>query len=311
MFDENVNHEVKKDRAAYWEFSACAPPQFVGSQNPLIWWEVKLKEKGIRWLEACSYKQFKEMVNVEYAPVKEIGKTKEEFHSLVQTHDSQGRALDSHDIIEGSFKINRQTSRHISLGLVFNQASSTITPQIPSEHELDILFETMFDGYMGEQPKDATIVRTTPLPQTLITPNTSTTIELQAPTTTNSSIDPSNIANTSQTVDEESIEYSCHSLDPSSMHTFYQQYPSEHRWTKDHPLEQVLSDTSKPVMTRYKLATDPEMYKGLKTKQKRYEVPFIRGSRYEVAGNVRWQYEVAAAGQSEHNTCHSACVSTR
>ncbi|GJZ47466.1 reverse transcriptase domain-containing protein [Tanacetum coccineum] len=49
-------------------------------------------------------------------------------------------------------------------------------------------------------------------------------------------------------------------------------------------------------------------YKGLKTKQK----------RYEVAGNVRWQYKVAAAGQSEHDTCLKrvirgcqACVSPR
>nr|GEV67208.1 retrovirus-related Pol polyprotein from transposon TNT 1-94 [Tanacetum cinerariifolium] len=30
---------------------------------------------------------------------------------------------------------------------------------------------------------------------------------------------------------------SCH-VDSSNMHTFYQLYPSEHRWTKDHPLEQ-------------------------------------------------------------------------
>ncbi|GJX61261.1 hypothetical protein Tco_0294161 [Tanacetum coccineum] len=49
-----------------------------------------------------------------------------------------------------------------------------------------------------------------------------------------------------------------------------------------------------------------------------YEVLFIRGGRYEVAGNVRWQYEVAAAGQSEHDTCPKrvirgcqACVSPR
>ncbi|GKF38437.1 hypothetical protein Tco_0118498, partial [Tanacetum coccineum] len=47
-----------------------------------------------------------------------------------------------------------------------------------------------------------------------------------------------------------------------------------------------------------------------------YEVLFIRGDRYEVAGNVRWQYEVAAVGQSEHDTCPKrvirgcqACVS--
>ncbi|GJV81203.1 hypothetical protein Tco_1517073, partial [Tanacetum coccineum] len=41
-----------------------------------------------------------------------------------------------------------------------------------------------------------------------------------------------------------------------------------------------------------------------------------RGGRHEVSGNVRWQYEVAAAGQSENDTCPKrvirgcqACVS--
>ncbi|GKA18305.1 hypothetical protein Tco_0698142 [Tanacetum coccineum] len=36
-------------------------------------------------------------------------------------------------------------------------------------------------------------------------------------------------------------------------------HPSEYQWTKAHPLEQILSDPSKPVMTRSKLATDDEM----------------------------------------------------
>nr|GEZ59832.1 hypothetical protein [Tanacetum cinerariifolium] len=29
-------------------------------------------------------------------------------------------------------------------------------------------------------------------------------------------------------------------FDPSNMHTFYQPYPNEYKWTKDHPLEQVI-----------------------------------------------------------------------
>ncbi|GJS19629.1 hypothetical protein Tco_0448261 [Tanacetum coccineum] len=40
----------------------------------------------------------------------------------------------------------------------------------------------------------------------------------------------------------------------------------------------------------------------------------IRGTTndwYEVAGTRYCSYEVAAAGQSEHGTCHSTCVSTR
>ncbi|GJS92836.1 retrovirus-related pol polyprotein from transposon TNT 1-94 [Tanacetum coccineum] len=39
----------------------------------------------------------------------------------------------------------------------------------------------------------------------------------------------------------------------------YQTLRSEFRWTKDHPLTQVRGNPSKPVQTRQKLATDPEM----------------------------------------------------
>nr|GEV44572.1 hypothetical protein [Tanacetum cinerariifolium] len=43
------------------------------------------------------------------------------------------------------------------------------------------------------------------------------------------------------------------------MHTFNQPQHSEYRWTKDHPLEQVHGNPSKPVQTRRQLGTDPEM----------------------------------------------------
>nr|GEX69348.1 hypothetical protein [Tanacetum cinerariifolium] len=51
---------------------------------------------------------------------------------------------------------------------------------------------------------------------------------------------------------------SCH-VDSSNMHTFYQRYPSEHRWTKDHPLEQVIGNPSQSVRTRRQLESDGEM----------------------------------------------------
>ncbi|GKA77942.1 retrovirus-related pol polyprotein from transposon TNT 1-94 [Tanacetum coccineum] len=43
------------------------------------------------------------------------------------------------------------------------------------------------------------------------------------------------------------------------MHTFDQRHQFEHRWTKDHPLEQVHRNPSKPVQTRRQLATDPKI----------------------------------------------------
>nr|GEU31372.1 retrovirus-related Pol polyprotein from transposon TNT 1-94 [Tanacetum cinerariifolium] len=48
-------------------------------------------------------------------------------------------------------------------------------------------------------------------------------------------------------------------VDPSNMHTFYQPYPHEYLWTKDHPLEQVIGEPSRPVLTQNQLRTDGDM----------------------------------------------------
>nr|GFB66973.1 hypothetical protein [Tanacetum cinerariifolium] len=54
-------------------------------------------------------------------------------------------------------------------------------------------------------------------------------------------------------------ETSSRHIDSSNMHTFYQRYPSEHRWTKDHPLEQVIGNPSQSIRTRRQLESDAEM----------------------------------------------------
>ncbi|GKA37448.1 retrovirus-related pol polyprotein from transposon TNT 1-94 [Tanacetum coccineum] len=57
----------------------------------------------------------------------------------------------------------------------------------------------------------------------------------------------------------DSAKTSSHYVDPSNMHTFYQPYPHEYQWTKDHPLEQVIGEPSRPVLTRNQLRTDGDM----------------------------------------------------
>nr|GEZ31812.1 hypothetical protein [Tanacetum cinerariifolium] len=54
-------------------------------------------------------------------------------------------------------------------------------------------------------------------------------------------------------------ETSSRHVDLSNMHTIYQQHPSEHRWTKDHPLEQVIGNPSQSVRTKRQLESDGEM----------------------------------------------------
>nr|GFB38653.1 Gag-Pol polyprotein [Tanacetum cinerariifolium]GFB57734.1 Gag-Pol polyprotein [Tanacetum cinerariifolium] len=61
------------------------------------------------------------------------------------------------------------------------------------------------------------------------------------------------------TLVQDQRETSSRHVDSSNMHTFYQRYPSEHRWIKDHPLEQVIGNPSQSVRTRRQLESDTEM----------------------------------------------------
>nr|GFA72564.1 uncharacterized mitochondrial protein AtMg00810-like [Tanacetum cinerariifolium] len=111
-------------------------------------------------------------------------------------------------------ELHSMTSGQISLGLDLTYAPSTIITQHPSEGELDLLFEAMYDDYIGGQPSATA----------------RTVLPAQEP-----------------------------QVHPSNMHTFYQPYPYEFQWTKDHPLEQVIGEPSRPVLTRNQLRSDGNM----------------------------------------------------
>nr|GEX79738.1 hypothetical protein [Tanacetum cinerariifolium] len=178
--------------------------------------------------------------------------------------------------------LQSMTSGHISSGLELTYAPSTIITQQPSEVELDLLFEAMYDDYIGGQPS-ATARTVPPIqePQLRQLSTASTTIADTAPILTNSSSLATNILITSLDVDElnpnamvdgntfvnpfaissttAATSSSHQNVDPSNMHTFYQPYPHEFQWTKDHPLEQVIGEPSRPVLTRNQLRSDGDM----------------------------------------------------
>ncbi|GJX64452.1 hypothetical protein Tco_0298795 [Tanacetum coccineum] len=52
-------------------------------------------------------------------------------------------------------ELQGMTSGHINSGLDLTYAPSTITSQNQTEHELDLLFEAIYDDYIGGQPSDA------------------------------------------------------------------------------------------------------------------------------------------------------------
>nr|GEV98608.1 hypothetical protein [Tanacetum cinerariifolium] len=104
-------------------------------------------------------------------------------------------------------RLQSMTSGQISSGLDLTYAPSTITTQQPSEGELDLWFEAMYDDHIGGQPS-ATVraISIAQEPQVRQTSMTSTSIADSTPTPTNSSSLATNIPNTSQDVDELNLQ---------------------------------------------------------------------------------------------------------
>nr|GEX68039.1 hypothetical protein [Tanacetum cinerariifolium] len=93
------------------------------------------------------------------------------------------------------------TSGQISSGLELTYDPSTITPQRPSERDLDIIFESLHNEYLGGQPSEAPrIVHVAPVIQNLQAPSASMSIQDSAPTPTMSL----NTPISSHNVDEQS-----------------------------------------------------------------------------------------------------------
>nr|GFA84815.1 hypothetical protein [Tanacetum cinerariifolium] len=152
-------------------------------------------------------------------------------------------------------------------------------------NELDLLFSPMFDELLNGSSKvvsksfavsatDATYQRqqlttplnnhTTPAPTCQTPPITTTVISSEninqaEPHAKNDEVADDEFINIFSTPVQDQGETSSRHVDSSNMHTFYQRYPSEQRWTKDHPLEQVIGNPLQSVRTRRQLESDAKM----------------------------------------------------
>nr|GFB86442.1 Gag-Pol polyprotein [Tanacetum cinerariifolium] len=116
-------------------------------------------------------------------------------------------------------------------------------------NELDLLFSSMFDELLNGSSK---IVSKSSAVSAADAPNQQTHAE-------NDQVADDEFINIFSTPVQDQGETSSRHVDSSNMHTFYQRYPSEHCWIKDHPLEQVIGNPSQSVRTRRQLESDAEM----------------------------------------------------
>ncbi|GKF36223.1 hypothetical protein Tco_0112981, partial [Tanacetum coccineum] len=75
----------------------------------------------------------------------------------------------------------------------------------------------------------------------------------------NAQVNKDKFINIFSTTVHEQGETSSQYVDSSNMHTFYQRHPFEHRWIRNHPLENVIGNLSQSIRTRHHLEIDGEI----------------------------------------------------
>ncbi|GJY21400.1 leucine-rich repeat transmembrane protein kinase protein [Tanacetum coccineum] len=166
----------------------------------------------------------------------------------------------------------------------FSKRPRADTMNTPSKEDLENLFGPMFEEYFEKRSFD-TLINSAAQPTQFHEDSSSTSSiiveEHEAPpieTTSDEQTSPISLTNADEVNQEDSadfngnldfvpyntssheeIESSTAALEPSNVQNFHQVQPSTHIWTKDHPLDQVIGDLSKPVMTRQRLQTDSEV----------------------------------------------------
>nr|GEW08723.1 retrovirus-related Pol polyprotein from transposon TNT 1-94 [Tanacetum cinerariifolium] len=140
--------------------------------------------------------------------------------------------------------------------------SSSADAHVRSQQELDLLFGPLYDEFFNtcSNPQDKQ-----PSMKVQPTSKTSTPTYVHAEENNNDQAKEEHLpddefTNPFCTSIQEVAESSSHNIGNSNVPTFNQPQVSEYRWMKDHPLEQVHGNPSRPVQTRRQLVTHLKMF---------------------------------------------------
>nr|GFC01205.1 retrovirus-related Pol polyprotein from transposon TNT 1-94 [Tanacetum cinerariifolium] len=240
----------------------------------------KMKEKGDKCIfvgysnQSRAYRVFNKRTRV---IIESIHVNFDELPQMASDQNSSDPAPECQTMALNHDSLSLTIQRQINV----SQADRTVK----MSNELDLMFSPMFDELLNGSSKamsESSAVSAADAPnqrQQYTTPlkNHTTPIPTcQIPYIVPTVISSENInqaetyAENDQIADDEFInifstpvqdqgETSLRHVDSSNMHNFYQRYLSEHRWTKDHPLDQVIGNPSQSVRTTRQLESDAEM----------------------------------------------------
>nr|GEX84484.1 hypothetical protein [Tanacetum cinerariifolium] len=150
------------------------------------------------------------------------------------------QTLHAYFAAEGILHQNRTALEHDSLspGLLCKENVPQADTTVTTSNELDMLFSLMFNELINGSSQNKNQAE-------MIAENVH--------------VQDGEFINIFSTPVQDRGETSSRHVDSSNMHTFYQHHPSEHQWTKDYPLEQVIGNPSQSVRTRRQLESDGKM----------------------------------------------------
>nr|GFB31778.1 hypothetical protein [Tanacetum cinerariifolium] len=205
----------------------------------------KMKEKGDECIfvgysnQSRAYRVFNKRTRVN---MESIHVNFDELPLMMSDHFSSDLAPECQTMALNHDSLSPANQRQANV----TQADRTVT----TSNELDLLFSLMFDDLLNGSSK---VVSKSSAVSAADAPNQQETYAENDQVADDEFI---NIFSTP--IQDQGETSSCH-VDSSNMHTFYQRYPSEHRWTKDNPLEQVIGNPSQSVRTRRQLELDADI----------------------------------------------------
>nr|GEY86661.1 retrovirus-related Pol polyprotein from transposon TNT 1-94 [Tanacetum cinerariifolium] len=151
----------------------------------------------------------------------------------------------------------RQIMTTLTLFLKRQDVSSSADAHVPSQQELNLLFGPLYDEFFNAGSNPSTNVQSTTAPSIHTNVHAKKNNNDQAEE--GKQLQDDEFTNPFYAPVHEQAESSSQNIGNLNVPTFNQPHVSKHRWTKDHLLDQVRRNTSRPVQTRRQLATDPEM----------------------------------------------------
>nr|GEU53287.1 retrovirus-related Pol polyprotein from transposon TNT 1-94 [Tanacetum cinerariifolium] len=200
----------------------------------------------------------------------ELSKAKKSSFKSKTIPSSKGRLNLLHMDLCGPMRVASINGKKYILALDYDNSdpvpqrqdvSSSTDANVPSKQELDLLFGPLYDEFCnaGSNPQDK---QPTMNIQPTSAPSTPTYVHAEENNNDQAEeehLQDDEFTNPFCAPAQEVDESSSHNIGNSNVPTFNQPQVSEYRWTKDHPLEQVHGNPSRPMQTRRQLTTDLEM----------------------------------------------------